>query len=57
VLDDAETSNHLTALFHAEVTNSASAEQADQCPDTDNSRTSPPASQSRCQKPTAPGAA
>ena len=57
VLDDAETSNHLTALFHAEVTNSASAEQAAQCPDTDNSRTSPPASQSRCQKPTAPGAA
>ena len=57
VLDDEETSNHLTALFHAEVTNSASAEQAVQCPDKDNSRTSPPVSQSRSQKPTAPGAA
>ena len=57
VLDDEETSNHLTALFHAEVTNSASAEQAAQSPDKDNSRTSPPVSQSRSQKPTAPGAA
>ena len=32
VLDDAETSNQLAALFHAEATNSASAEQAAQCP-------------------------
>jgi len=57
VLDDTETSNHLTALFHAEVTNDASAEQSTQCPDKVNSRTSPPVSQSRSQKPTAPGAA
>jgi hypothetical protein len=57
VLDDTETSNHLTALFHAEVTNSASAEESTQCPDKVHSRTSPPVSQSRSQKPTAPGAA
>jgi hypothetical protein len=57
VLYDAETSKQLAALFHAEITNSASAEQSAHCPDKVNSRTSPPISQSRSQKPTAPGAA
>jgi hypothetical protein len=57
VLEDTETSNQLAALFHAEVTNGASAEQSTQCPDKVNSRTSPPVSQSRSQKPTSPGAA
>ena len=57
VLDDAETSNQLAALFHAEATNSASAEQAAQCPNKDDWGMNQPASQSRSQKPTAPGAA
>jgi hypothetical protein len=57
VLDDAETSKHLAALFHAGATNSASAEQSVDCPDNDDWHTTPPASQSRSQKPTAPGAA
>jgi hypothetical protein len=57
VLEDTETSNQLAALFHAEVTNSASTEESTQCPNKVNSRTSPPVSQSRSQKPTAPGAA
>jgi len=57
VLDDAETSKHLAALFHAEATNSASAEQSVDCPDNDDWGTTTPSSQSRSQKPTAPGAA
>jgi hypothetical protein len=57
VLDDAETSKHLAALFHAGATNSASAEQSVDCPDNDDWGTTTPSSQSRSQKPTAPGAA
>jgi len=57
MLDDTESSNHLTALFHAGATNSASAEQSVDCPDNDDWGTTTPSSQSRSQKPTAPGAA
>lgn len=57
VLDDTETSKQLAALFHAEVTNSASVEQSAHCPKKDDWNPAAPTSQSRSQKPTAPGAA
>jgi hypothetical protein len=57
VLDDTETSKQLDALFHAEVTNSASVEQSAHCPKKDDWNPAAPTSQSRSQKPTAPGAA
>jgi hypothetical protein len=57
VLDDTETSKQLAALFHAEVTNSVSVEQAAHCPKKDDWNPAAPTSQSCSQKPTAPGAA